>query len=176
MEGQNKSRLKGMILTTEMILKKKICICLNLLPDKTYFAYTSKYSNIDLNRNSLLSASRAATSKKNPYFIWDDLSKLQDCYQKLSELAQQMYLISGSTSDATDLKGRNELYQTLVEELAEVLMGNILTLCHFTGLCLPPEFPKDWKPADTASPLGLTQSSESPSTTYRGDSFPHHLK
>ena len=140
-DKKTKSMMKIKLIRAEMILKKRISNCLNLLPNDLYMEFASKFSSFNnRNHNTPLSASRAKRAKESPYFIWDDLMKLQDSLKDFFNLAQQVNLCCDD-----EVLEKSKHYLTLVEGLVETLQQIIFHLCESSELPLPTSFPRDLK-------------------------------
>ena len=144
-DNKTTKMLKIKLRTAELRLKTKFSTCLYLLSNDMALMLKDEVSALDLLRGSPLSASRAERSRKNPYFIWSDLQKLKESYDEFIELSGTV-TPQGTDSYVDGAFERLERYQTLVEELIQILQENIQELCKSQGTHLPSSFPLDFKP------------------------------
>ena len=135
-------RLKVKLGTLEMKLKNRIRRCLNLLPHDCDL-YTKNIENFNSDCDTPLSQAlkkrRSEKTKKNPFFLWDDVKKLEVCFDEFEVFACTV----APQNEASD---KLLHYQTLVEELVNSLKETIYKLCRSQGAALPSSFPQDFKP------------------------------
>ena len=159
MDNLHISKLRRSLRTTDMKLRKHISICINLLSEKLYTNYNKRYSNLDINRSTFLSASRARSTKGNPHLIWNDLVSMQESYNAFAKIEQQL-IGQGSPSPIDEkILAQGKLYLSIVEGLIEELYQMIFQLCHLYETSLPPDFPKDWKPVKSPSTVDPNEPS-----------------
>ena len=150
------SRLKVKLGTQEMKLKGKIRKCLNLLPqESSLFTKNFEYSSsgCETALSQALSKRQLEKTKRNPFFLWDDVKKLKVSLDEYEEVACMI----APQNEASDKLSH---YQTLVEELVNSLKEAIYKLCRSQGAALPSSFPQDFKPGVNIDVAVVQVSSE----------------
>ena len=141
------SRLKVKLGTSEMRLKNKLNFCVNLVP-KNCSSFSKDFASLNSDYDTPLSQTlrkrRLEKTKKNPFFIWNDVKELKVSFHEFEKLASMI-------AYETDSKPQEALeklwqYQALVEELVTILEESVYQLCRSHGVSLPQSFPRDFKP------------------------------
>ena len=152
-------RLKAKLGTAEMKMCTKLKTCLYTIPKENFDQFQDEITTLDLQGSTdrlliSLRHARAEKTKKNPYYIWNDLQKLKESYEEFIELSDMVLSqCKGSGSYLDRVFERLEQYQTLVEELVQILQKTILHLCKTHESPLPSSFPLKFKPkAKSTSP------------------------
>ena len=125
-----------------MKLKSNIRNCLNLLQQDCSL-YTENFeilnSGCDTPLSLALCKRRSEKTKKNPYFLWNDVRKLEASIKEFKELACMVMPPNTASENLWH-------YQTLVKELVSSLKESIYELCRSHDLSLHSSFPNDFEP------------------------------
>ena len=153
------SNLKAKLGTSEMRMKNKLNFCINLVPKNCgSFSQNIVSLNCDARFSQALRKRRLEKTKKNPFFIWNDVKELKASLYEFEKLASMV--ASDTNSKSHEPLEKLWQYQALVEELATILKELVYQLCRSNGVSLPPSFPRDFKPRVEEDEAVVQASSE----------------
>ena len=122
-----------------MKLKTKLSICMYLLPKDVYLLYTTQFSILNIHGWTPLSSACARKAKENPFFIWDDLKKLQIAYNEFDSQVMQCKE-QGKNKLVNRILQSSPLYSSLVKEVVKVLEVEVVELCKSKKVLHPRDF------------------------------------